>query len=103
MAENTEIISSVSLPPVEKVIPPALKALNDLLAAHEANVASLDDKARADYFHKNKTPEDAKTLNALCAKVESLRGNDRKDFFLAHPELEVRYSAGNFVKPTITA
>lgn len=42
---------------------------------------------------------DAKTLDALCREVDAITDPaKRKAFFLAHPELEVRYSHANFIK-----
>jgi hypothetical protein len=79
---------------------PAATAIVNLVADLETKLAPLDAAARKDYFHKNKTADDVKALNALCAKVDSIRvPAERKAFFLAHPELEIRYSANNFVKP----
>ena len=72
----------------------------DLLAALESKLSALDPVARKNYFYKNTTADDVKALNLLCRQVDSLAGANRKSFFLAHPELEVRYSAGNFVNPT---
>ena len=54
---------------------------------------------RAAYFFENKSAEDLKLVNLLSQRVDAIRNPaDRKAFFLAHPELEVRYSAKNFTK-----
>lgn len=77
-----------------------LKELSEFMDAYEAKVGALPPAERKAYFLKNKSADDARALNVLCNKVDAMRGPDRKAFFLAHPELEIRYSAANFIQPT---
>jgi len=76
----------------------ALKAANDtLLAAFEAKLSALTPDERRNYFFKNKDAESVNLVNLLSARVDAIRNPaDRKAFFMAHPELEIRYSASNF-------
>ena len=78
----------------------AVKSANDaLLADLETKLAALESDERAAYFFENKSDEDLKLVNLLSQRVDAIRNPaDRKAFFLAHPELEVRYSAKNFTK-----
>jgi hypothetical protein len=69
----------------------------EFIAEYEASVGVLTPAERKEYFHKNKTPEAVRALNILCNQADAKRGAERKAFFLAHPELEIRYSAGNFI------
>jgi len=77
-----------------------LKELADFMDAYEAKLAALSPADRKAYFFKNKSADDVRALNVFCNKADALRGPDRKAFFLAHPELEIRYSAANFTQPT---
>ena len=84
------------------VLTPAqkMKADNDaLLAELDAELSQLTAEARKEYFFVNKDDRAVKLVNLLSARVDSIRDPARrKEFFLAHPELEVRYSAANFKK-----
>ena len=87
--------SSSNLTPAQET-----KAANDaLLDELETRLAALAEDERRLYFFENKTAEDLKLVNLLSQRVDAIRNPaDRKAFFLAHPELEVRYSAKNFTK-----
>ena len=76
------------------------KADNDaLLAELEAELSALSAEARKEYFFVNKDARAMNLVNLLSQRVDSIRNSiDRKAFFMAHPELEVRYSAANFTK-----
>ena len=77
-----------------------LKAANDaLLAELESELSALTPEDRQAYFFNRKDADSVRLVNLLSARVDSIRNAaDRKAFFLAHPELEVRYSASNFKK-----
>jgi len=87
--------SSSNLTPAQEI-----KAANDVLLAElETKLAELTAEERRLYFFENKTAEDLKLVNLLSQRVDAIRiPADRKAFFMAHPELEVRYSAKNFTK-----
>lgn len=78
----------------------AIKAANDaLIAGHETKMTALKPEERAAYFFNNKDADSLKLVNLLSQAVDAIRNPaDRKAFFLAHPELEVRYSFRNFLK-----
>ena len=75
------------------------KAAEDaLLAELETKLAALDPEARAGYFFENKDADSLNLVNLLSSRVDAIRKPaDRKAFFMAHPELEVRYSFKNFI------
>lgn len=77
-----------------------IQAANDAkLAELEATLSALPADERALYFFGKKDAETLRLVNLLSQKVDAIRNPaDRKAFFLAHPELEVRYSAKNFIK-----
>ena len=77
-----------------------LKAANDaLLAELESELSVLSPEDRQAYFFDRKDADSIRLVNLLSARVDCIRNPaDRKAFFLAHPELEVRYSASNFKK-----
>lgn len=58
---------------------------------------ALTKEQRKAYFFTKKDKESLALLESLCAEVESIKDATKKrEFFLNHPELEVRYSAVNF-------
>ena len=75
-----------------------LKAANDeLLAQLESTLAALPPDERKHFFFNHKDAAALKLVNLLSARVDCIRDPAaRKAFFIAHPELEVRYSANNF-------
>lgn len=69
-----------------------------LLAELETTLAALSPEDRRLYFFQRKSPSDLKLVNLLSSQVDAIRDpRDRRKFFLAHPELEVRYSHANFI------
>jgi hypothetical protein len=84
------------------VLTPAqkIKADNDaLLAELDAELAQLTPEARKEYFFVNRDARAVKLVNLLSSRVDAICDPaKRKEFFLSHPELEVRYSAANFTK-----
>jgi hypothetical protein len=82
----------------ETIIKPAAAAPEDPLAALESILSALPAGERKLYFFKRKDAESLKLVNLLSCKVDAIRDPAaRRQFFLAHPELEVRYSAANFI------
>ena len=75
------------------------KAAEDaLLAELETKLAALEPEARKAYFFENKDADSLNLVNLLSSRVDAIRQPaDRKAFFIAHPELEVRYSFKNFI------
>lgn len=75
------------------------KAAEDaLLSELETKLAQLSTDDRKSFFFENKDAESLKLVNLLSSRVDAIRNPaDRKAFFLAHPELEVRYSFKNFI------
>jgi hypothetical protein len=68
-----------------------------LLSELELKLSALDPDARKAYFFENNDAEELNLVNLLSSRVDAIRKpSDRKAFFLAHPELEVRYSFKNF-------
>ena len=66
------------------------RELDELLSA-------LSPEDRRLHFFENKDAVSLELVNLLSQKVDAIKSPaDRKAFFLAHPELEVRYSAKNF-------
>jgi hypothetical protein len=82
----------------------AIKAEQDAkIAAHETAMAALEQsegkEARKYFFFNNKDKDAVETVNLLSSRVDAIRDPaKRKAFFMAHPELEVRYSFINFVE-----
>jgi len=76
------------------------KAANDVkLAELEELLSALSPEDRRLHFFENKDAASLELVNLLSQKVDGIKNSaDRKAFFLAHPELEVRYSAKNFIK-----
>ncbi len=80
--------------------------MQQIKADQDAKLADLEQKLSAMeaderkyfFFHKS-DPESVELVNILSSRVDAIRDPaKRKAFFLAHPELEVRYSFINFVK-----
>jgi|GEM_PF-6860130 len=78
----------------------AIQAANqEKLAALEEVLSGLLPEERRAYFFMHKDADSLNLVNLLSAQVDAIRNPaDRKQFFMAHPELEVRYSANNFKK-----
>lgn len=73
-------------------------AEDTLLSELENTLAALDPHARKHYFFENTDDSSVKLVGLLSSRVDAIRNPaDRKAFFLAHPELEVRYSFKNFI------
>jgi hypothetical protein len=65
----------------------------------EATLSALTEQERKEYFFKNTDKDSVELVNILSARVDAMRDPEkRKEFFLAHPELEIRYSFANFIK-----
>ena len=75
------------------------KAAEDaLLVELENKLSALDRESRKAYFFENKDADSLALVNLLSSRVDAIRDPaKRKQFFLAHPELEVRYSFKNFI------
>lgn len=77
-----------------------------LLSEHETKMTGLTPERRKMFFLETedgskKFPgkDELLIINLLTAEVDKLKGNPakRREYFLAHPELLVRFSAANFV------
>jgi hypothetical protein len=95
MSDESE---STSAPVPKKTAAQLRKEAEDtLLADLETKLSALTPEQRKNYFFENKDADSLKLVNLLSARVDCIRdAGERKKYFLAHPELEVRYSAANF-------
>lgn len=75
------------------------QAQDDKLAALETTLSQLSDEERKYFFFHKNDKASVELVNLLSSRVDAIQDPaKRKAFFLAHPELEVRYSAVNFIK-----
>jgi len=69
------------------------------IQAHETEMEKLEKEERKYFFFHKNDSETLEIVNLLSSRVDAIRDQSkRKAFFLAHPELEVRYSFANFVE-----
>lgn len=74
------------------------------IQAHESAMTELESteggkEKRKYHFFNNKEPAAVELVNLLTSRVDSIREPaKRKAFFMAHPELEVRFSFVNFIE-----
>jgi hypothetical protein len=92
-------------PGVPPVTSPVLTRMQALKQEQDAKLQELEDQLSQltaeernhFFFHKNDQAS-VELVNLLSSRVDAIRdAGKRKAFFLAHPELEVRYSFINFV------
>ena len=101
-AENYNGPQPTPVAPVAPAVTRAqqIKAEQDAkLAELEAKLAALEPDDRKHFFYHKNDVATVELVNLLSSRVDALQKDPgkRKAFFMAHPELEVRYSFKNFV------
>lgn len=86
--------------PIKTIPAQDRKAAEDaLLSDLESKLAALTAVERKQYFFGKNDADSVKLVNLLSSRVDAIRNPaERKAFFMAHPELEVRYSWKNFAQ-----
>ena len=96
-AGGTDTVAKAN--PVQTRMQAIKQAQDEKLAALETKLAALEPEERKLFFFHKTDAESVELVNLLSSRVDAIRDPvKRKAFFMAHPELEVRYSFVNFVE-----